>query len=238
LSLFVIATPIGNLKDITFHGLEVLTSVDVVVGEERKEVERLCRKLEIQPKELRFLNEHTGPEEQQNIFELCKKKKVALVSDAGTPGFCDPGADLVALCYKEGVKVKPLPGASSLMAALSVCGMKLDEFLFRGFLPQKKEERTEELKKLKSESRAVILMDTPYRLNRLMDELLDIWPKRRAFLACDLTIKSELLLSGTIEEIHKKLGKKKAEFILIVGASGESSSNTPNAKQKGAKKSR
>lgn len=214
--LFIVATPIGNYKDITLRALEVLRSADLVIGEERKELSKLFKFLEIPPKDTEFLNEHSRPEDIRSLLEICRTKNVALVSDCGTPGFCDPGALLVAACRKEKIPVTPLPGASSLMTLLSVAGHRLDQFLFLGFLPAEREERNRSLQSLKTQKTPVVLMDTPYRLAKLISELALIFPARKAILGLNLTQPEEKILEDSIQNLSKYAEGKKAEFVLIL----------------------
>ena len=216
MSLELIATPIGDLGDITLRAIECLRAADVVIGEERKEVSKLLKRLEIEGKRLELLNEHTREDDLKDLVQLCRSSRVALVTDCGTPGFCDPGSRLVSLCRAEGVISKPIPGASSLMCLLSVSGRYLSEFLFRGFLPAEKEARAAALNELVRERRPVILMDTPYRMGRLLEELAERFPLRKVLLGCDFTQNTELIIEATAAELPKLIGERKAEFILAL----------------------
>ncbi len=214
--LKIVATPIGNLGDITLRALEALKGADAVIGEERREASTLLKRLGLESRDLRLLNEHSTDADVAELLELCRAKNVALVSDAGTPGFCDPGARLVAACRGAGVPVTALPGASSLMCLLSLAGARIDQFLFRGFLPAERETRNAALRELGNESRAAIVMDTPYRLGKLLSELATLFPKRRALLGLDLTLENELALEGTLPELAAKTAGRKAEFVLLL----------------------
>ncbi len=216
MSLHLIAVPIGNPGDITLRAVETIKSADIVIGEERKEVSKLLKSLGIEGKRMELLNEHSTDDDVRDLLKLCREQTVALVSDCGTPGFCDPGARLVAACRSEGLSASPLPGASSLMCLLSVSGHDMREFLFRGFLPAEREERARALRELERERRPMILMDTPYRLGRLLDELAKKWPDRRAVLGCDFTQATETVIEATLKELPALVGERKAEFILAV----------------------
>ncbi len=216
MSLFVIATPIGDPGDISLRAVEALSKADVVIGEEFKEVSKLLKSLDIKGKPLEVLNEHSTPEDTQALLKLCLEKNVCLVSDCGTPGFCDPGAALVNLCRKNKVEVRTLPGASSLMGLLSLSGERINQFISRGFLPAENEARAAEIKKLKTEKRAIILMDTPYRLKKLLAELSEAMPARRALLTCDLTQETEVVVEAPVRDLSAKLVKEKAEFMLLL----------------------
>ena len=226
MSLELIATPIGDPGDMTLRAIEVLRAADVVIGEERKEVSKLLKRLGIEGKRLELLNEHTRDEDLGDLVSLCRTSRVALVTDCGTPGFCDPGARLVELCRKEGLSSKPIPGASSLMCLLSVSGSNLREFLFRGFLPAEKEERGLALNELIREKRPVVLMDTPYRMGRLLAELAERFPARRVLLGCDFTQDSETIIEAFARDLPALTGDRKAEFILLLYP-GESAAPPP-----------
>ena len=216
MSLHLIAVPIGDPGDITKRAIETLAGADVVIGEERREVSKLLKSLGIEGKRMELLNEHSSDADVLELSALCKSARVALVSDCGTPGFCDPGARLVAACRREGVTASPVPGASSLMCLLSMCGENMREFLFRGFLPAEREERGRALKELERERRPIVLMDTPYRLVRLLTELAEKWPARRALLGCDFTQASETILEAPLKALPGLVGERKAEFILVI----------------------
>lgn len=216
MSLQIIATPIGHPQDITLRAIEALKIAEVVIGEERAEVSKLLKRLEITGKRLELLNEHSKDEDVTELLALCKSMKVALVSDCGTPGFCDPGSRLVRACRAAGVNVEGLPGASSLMTLLSLNGTDLREFVFRGFLPAEREERTQALNELKREGRAVVLMDTPYRMGRLLSELAEAFGERKALIGLDLTQETEKVLEGPLSKLAKDLEGQKAEFILLL----------------------
>jgi 16S rRNA (cytidine1402-2'-O)-methyltransferase len=216
MSLKLVAVPIGHPGDITLRAIETLKEAEIVIGEERKEVSKLLKFLGITGKIMELLNEHSKDDDVNDLLEMCREKKVALVSDCGTPGFCDPGARLVALCRKNNIPVSPVPGASSLMCLLSMCGENMREFLFRGFLPAEREARGVALRELERERRPIILMDTPYRLSRLLSELAEKWPNRRALLGCDFTQETELIIEAPLAVIRDRIGDKKAEFILAL----------------------
>jgi 16S rRNA (cytidine1402-2'-O)-methyltransferase len=217
MALYVVATPIGNLEDVSRRALKILSECELVIGEESKEASKLLKFLGLPAKPIEELNEHSRAKDLAELVEFCRHKTVALVSDCGTPGFCDPGADLVQLCRAEGVSVRSVPGVSSLAAFLSVCGQRLDEFLFRGFLPANREGRAKAMASLRGETRPVILMDTPYRLSRLLEELARMDPRREVTLGMDLSTDQETVLTGSAESVARTAGAdKKAEFMLLL----------------------
>jgi len=216
MALYLIAVPIGNPGDITARAIDALKTADVVIGEERKEVSKLLKSLGIEGKRLELLNEHSSDADVEELLRLCHDHNVALVSDCGTPGFCDPGARLVAGCRTKLIANSPLPGASSLMCLLSICGHDMREFLFRGFLPAEREERKQALNELDRERRPVIFMDTPYRLGRLLTELAGKWPERQAVLGCDFTQSTETVFEARLKDLPQLVAERKAEFIIAV----------------------
>ena len=215
--LYVVAIPIGNPGDMTTRAVEILARVDAVLCEERKNGSRLLKSLGID-KPLLELNEHNEEMQIQEILVmLAKGQSLALVSDCGTPVFSDPGKQLLQLLYESKIKVTPLPGASSLMAALSVCPFALEEFLFIGFLPAKTDQRQKRLARLSRSEYPLVLMDTPYRMQKLLQEVQQTFGKKQlVFLACDLTLPEEHLYLGTVEEVLASTHNRKAEFILIL----------------------
>ncbi len=215
--LYIVATPIGNPKDITLRALDVLKKVDAVICEEYSQGSRLLNKLEIE-KELIPLNEHNEEEEAQNIMvRLAKGEIMAIISDAGTPVFADPGQHLLELLYQMKIPVSPIPGPASLMAALSLCDFSIDRFVFAGFPPRKSQHREGFLAKYKNETVPVILMDTPYRMTKLLEEVASIFGKNQdILLACDLTQRKEAIFRGSVSEILPRVSGQKREFILIL----------------------
>ena len=170
--LLIVATPIGNYADISLRALETLKSADAVACEEFREGSTLLKKLGIGDKKLIILNEHNEKEGTEEIFQaLINGQTIALVSDCGTPAFADPGTLLVKRCMEYGIPVSSIPGASSLMTAISLSPLPLKEFYFAGFLPRAESDRRVKLAFLKTQKIPIILMDTPYRLGKLMNEI-------------------------------------------------------------------
>lgn len=214
--LTLVSTPIGNLGDITLRAIETLKAADLIIGEEKKETELLLRRLELSSKPYTLLNEHSKAEDLQDLVRECKSKNVALISDCGTPGFCDPGADLLSACRMQGIPVTANPGTSSLMTFLSLTGVRLDTFHFEGFLPRETLERQERIKKLLKFKIPVIAMDTPYRMRKLLEEIHSLNPEKRITLGCDLTQATEKIYLGPVAQVISKLQHEKAEFLLLI----------------------
>lgn len=218
MALYIIATPIGNPLDISLRALETLRTVRVIIAEERRQTSTLLKFHNIlyAGKDLLLLNEHSTAQDLTDLVHICRFSDVALVSDCGTPGFCDPGADLVHLCREQQIKVTAIPGPSSMMAFLSLCGIQLSSFYFRGFIPAKKEDRMKALRQIASFPEAQILMDTPYRLSILLTQLNQFCPQRNATIGLDLTHPNEELLSGSVKNLCHLLQAKKSEFVLLL----------------------
>lgn len=216
MALFVVATPIGNPADFSTRALEVLRSAELVIGEDMKPLRQILKAAGVQAPAVDQLNEHSDARDLVHLVAECASKRVALVSDCGTPGFCDPGADLVRLCVERGVEVRPVPGPSSLMTLLSVCGWRVDQFLFYGFLPAKNEARQAALRELKGERRAVIVMETPYRVGTLFADLLEHFPENHCVVGLDLTSERERVLRGRGKDIGKLAGSDEGEPIALI----------------------
>ncbi|MGA2624382.1 MAG: 16S rRNA (cytidine(1402)-2'-O)-methyltransferase [Bacteroidota bacterium] len=232
-TLYLVATPIGNYDDITFRALRILKEADVVVYEERKEGHRLLAHYGIPQKLVESLNEHNEAAASFHILEHLKQgKSVAVISDAGTPVFSDPGQILVRRAIAANVRVVPVPGTSSLLPALTVCGFAIDQFLFHGFLSPKGNRRVAELRQLRSERRTMVFMDTPYRLVPLLRDLAEVLGnERRVCVAFNLTMPDERFFRGTAGELYRQMERKdvKGEFVIVVeGHDAKPKSKTQN----------
>ncbi len=213
MSLFIIATPIGNLSDISLHSLEVLKNVDLVLAEDTRESIKLLNHFNIK-KPLLSYHQHSKINKINQIIDLLKKgKDLALVSDAGTPGISDPGNKLVAEVAKENIKVVPIPGASALVTGLSVSGFPTDKFIFLGFPPQKNKRKAFFDKALSSEY-TVCFYESRYRILKTLKEL-----KQREIVVCrELTKKFESIYRGAADDVIKALQNDttKGEFVVIL----------------------
>lgn len=214
--LTLVATPIGNDQDISFRALELLKNVEVIVLEEFKESTRFLRAHGISGKTYEQLNEHSTADDLKRLVDLCEKQDVALITDCGTPGFCDPGADLVRECRHRKIVVRTFPGASSLMGLLSLSSQRLDQFVFRGFLPAENEARKKAWMDLQKENRAIVLMDTPYRFQKMLAETNEFFGDRQILLTLDLTQTTEKILEGSPSQVLKSELPAKAEFMLLI----------------------
>jgi 16S rRNA (cytidine1402-2'-O)-methyltransferase len=217
-TLYIVATPIGNPRDITLRALDVLQDVDAVICEDYRQGERMLKKIGITGKTMIELNEHNEKSTAPEIVQkLLLGQVFALISDDGTPVFADPGAGLINQAHQSGIHVIPVPGPSSLMAAISLLDFKMTQFIYAGFLPQRTKEREISLQKLKTFQMPIVLMDTPYRLGKLLSEVRTVFgTKQQLTLACDLTLTNEAVFRGSVASVQKQAGNRKAEFILIL----------------------
>lgn len=217
--LFIVSTPIGNYDDITLRAINILIEVDFIICEEFKEARRLLSQFKID-KELFSLNEHNEDEASEEILRKIKENKsAALISDCGTPLFSDPGTKLIQLCIESNIEVIPVPGASSIMAALVGSGFSLDKFYYAGWLSPKSDIRKKELLRLKSIKEIIVLMETPYRLKAILTDIVKIFGSNtRLVVGFDLTLPTEKFLRGTSADILKIVETKnlKGEFVIII----------------------
>lgn len=215
--LFVVATPIGNLADITFRAVEILKSVDLIICEDTRVTKILLDHYQIS-KPLFVIN---AQNESRKIPELIEKIEeglnCAFVSDAGTPSISDPGTRVVNAAVKKDIEVIGIPGASAVTLALSISGLPTDSFVFEGFLPQKKG-RQKKLNELALEERTIVLYESTYRIEKLLNELNEFMPDRQIVIARELTKKFEEMWRGTASDILNEFDKKitKGEFVVII----------------------
>ena len=222
-TLFIVATPIGNLDDITFRAVEVLKSVDIILAEDTRHSKKLLLHLDIS-KSISAFHEHNEREKTNAIIgELKSGKSIALISDAGTPLISDPGYFLVIKAKKEGLKVIPIPGPSALITALSASGLPSDSFTFLGFLPSKQTARLKLLKRLVSRSETIIFYESPKRILATLTDMQSIFGEsREVCLAKELTKAFETIHTDSIPNLIKYLttdqNHQKGEFVILISA--------------------
>ena len=218
-TIYITPTPIGNYEDITFRALRILKEVDFIICEELKPARRLLAYYEIK-KELFSVNEHNEKENTQEIInKLLEGKTAALISDAGTPLFSDPGHFLVNQCIANKIKVVPLPGANSLIPALISSGLDFEKFYHFGWLSPKKEIRNRELQNLKKRKELIVIMETPYRLKRLLSDIKKHFGESTYIvLAYKLTMKEETIFRGQVKKVLNTVEQEnlKGEFVLLI----------------------
>lgn len=215
--LYIVATPIGNLEDMTFRAVRTLKEVDYVFAEDTRVTKKLLNHFEIDTIVYRY-DEHTKQHQIENIINLLKDdKNIALVTDAGTPCISDPGYEVVEQALKEGLEVSPIPGVSSMIAAASVSGVSMRRMAYEGFLPKKKGRQTL-LKKLAEEERSIIIFESPHRIERTIRDIDEYLGEREIVVCREITKLYEEIIRGTTKEVLEKLaGRKiKGEIVLIV----------------------
>lgn len=220
-TLYLVATPIGNLEDITLRALRTLKECDVIAAEDTRHTGRLLKHFEISKPLISYFQFNEAKRSEQIIERLRRGEKVALVTDAGTPGISDPGERVVKAVIAAGLRVESVPGPCALVAALTASGLSTDEFHFIGFLPHKSGQRRTQLEHLKTVPGALVLYESPYRIEKLLTELKEILPDRRIVLARELTKKFEEFLRGTPAELITQIGARtlKGEFVVLVEGS-------------------
>lgn len=198
--LYLCATPIGNLEDITFRVVRILKEADLIAAEDTRNSIKLLNHFEIKTP-LTSYHEYNRIEKAHVLIQKMREgKNVALITDAGTPGISDPGEDLVRLCMEAGIEVTSLPGACACVTALTLSGLPTRRFCFEAFLPQDKKEKQEILEELKNETRTVILYEAPHRLKKTLQELYEALGERRITICRELTKKHETVFVSTLSE--------------------------------------
>lgn len=221
--LYLCATPIGNLEDITLRALRILKEVDVIAAEDTRHTRKLLSFYDIHTP-ITSYHEHNEREKgRQLISDINTGKAVALVSDAGTPGISDPGYELVAMAVKEGITVVPIPGASAAVTALAASGLPTDRFVFEGFLPRSGKDRDSALKKILSDERTVIFYESPYRVVKTLSEIFELGGDRNVVITRELTKVYEQFIRGRISEVLEHFGKHKPKGEFTVILEGKSS---------------
>lgn len=219
-TLYLVATPIGNLEDITLRALRVLRQADLLAAEDTRRTRRLLDHYEI-ARPLISYHDHNKQHRSAGLLEaLLEGKSVALVSDAGTPGISDPAFYLVRLAVAHDLPVVPIPGPASPIAALVASGLPPDRFVFEGFLPVKAGKRRTRLKELAEESRTILLFESPHRLVRTLQEIREILGDREAAVARELTKKFEEISRGPVSQLLEKYAGKKPKGEIVIVLAG------------------
>lgn len=217
MKLYIVSTPIGNLKDITLRAIETLKEVAFILCEDTRTSSNLLNHFEIK-KELISLNAFNEKNKIEFILNrILSNQTAALISDAGTPLISDPGVRLVSSCIKNGIEIIPVPGASALIAALSMSGLPTDSFVFEGFIPQKKGRQTK-LKELALEPKTIVLYESTYRIEKLLNELNEYLPERFVVVCREITKKFEETWRGFPKELLDSFPERisKGEFVVVI----------------------
>lgn len=216
--LYLCATPIGNLEDITFRVLRTLKEVDLIAAEDTRNSIKLLNHFEIKTPMTSYHEYNKIEKAYQLVDKLREGKNIALITDAGTPGISDPGEDLVRICYEEGIEVTSLPGPAACITALTMSGLPTRRFAFEAFLPREKKERAEVLKQLKNETRTMILYEAPHHLIKTLEELYENLGNRKIAICRELTKRYEEKTLTTISESLEfyKDNEPRGEYVLVL----------------------
>jgi 16S rRNA (cytidine1402-2'-O)-methyltransferase len=220
-SLFVVATPIGNLEDITLRALRILKEVDLIAAEDTRHTKKLLNHYNILTPSFSYYKEKEQSRSDKIIKKLLAGQDVALVSDAGTPGISDPGSILIQKSFANKIKVIPIPGPSSLTTTLSVAGLKDTAFVFLGFAPARKKQRQDLLQSLATEKRSLIFFEPPHRIEKFLHDCLEILGNRQVFWCRELTKIHEEFIRDSLANILLQCNDKKikGESVLIIAGS-------------------
>lgn len=214
--LYIVATPIGNLEDITLRALRILKDVDIIAAEDTRQTLKLLNHFEIS-KPLMSYHRHNEEIKSNILIEKLKKgNNIALVSDAGTPGICDPGEEIIKKSIEEQIEVIPIPGPCAMVNALIASGIDTKEFCFLGFLPLNKKLRKEKIEEIKNAEKTIIIYEAPHKIKNTLGDLKDILKDRKVVLARELTKVHEEFIRKDIEELLAIVDNLKGEMILII----------------------
>ena len=216
--LYLCATPIGNLEDITFRVIRTLKEVDVIAAEDTRNSIKLLNHFEIKTPLTSYHEFNKYDKAKVLVNRMLGGENIALITDAGTPGISDPGEELVRQCYEAGVEVTSLPGAAACVTALTLSGLSTRRFAFEAFLPADKKEKAAILEELKSETRTIIIYEAPHRLKKTMAELLSVLGNRRLTAVKELTKLHENVFLTTLEEalVYYEENEPRGEFVLVI----------------------
>src|SRR6202022_2521311 len=217
--LYLVATPIGNLEDITLRAIRILKEADVIACEDTRHTQKLLNHYGIKKEMVSYHEHHELTRSPELVIELEQGAKIALVSDAGTPGISDPGHRLVTLCLRHHIPVVPIPGPSAFVAALAASGLPTEEFLFVGFLPARAGARRKALDALKAEARTLIFYEAPHRVVETLSDAAEILGPRPGVIAREITKVHEEFLRGPLPELLETVRKRapRGEITLLIG---------------------
>ena len=219
--IYLVATPIGNLEDITLRAIRILNEVDLIAAEDTRHTLGLLNHLEIKKPLVSYYKEIERQKSDYLIKEVLEGKNIAIVSDAGTPGISDPGEEIVKKAIEEGVEIIPIPGACAFVNALIASGFDTKEFSFIGFLPVNKKEKKDKLEVIKNETRTLIFYEAPHKMKATLETFKEVLGNRKIVLAREITKIHEEFIRSTIEEVLEK-EEYKGEFVILLEGSKES----------------
>ncbi len=218
-TLYIVGTPIGNLEDITYRAVRILQSVDLIAAEDTRHTGRLLQHFQISAPQISYHDHNHSSRTPEILEHLASQKAIALVTDAGMPGISDPGYELVKACIDAGISVVPIPGVTAVTTAISACGLPSERFVFEGFLPAKGQERRNRLEAFQTESRTIVLYESPHRLQQTLKDLAEaLGIERQIVLARELTKLHEEFWRGTLEDAiaHCQNREPQGEYTLVV----------------------
>lgn len=227
-TLYIVATPIGNLEDITLRAIRILKEVDLIAAEDTRHTLKLLNHLQISKQMISYHRHNEEIRSDILIKELIEGKNIALVSDAGTPGISDPGEEIIKKCIENNISIIPIPGACAMVNALICSGINTKEFIFLGFLPLNKKTRKEKIEEIKQCTKTMILYEAPHKLKNTLNDLKDILDNRKVVLAREITKIHEEFIRGTIEELIIKADNLKGEIVLIIEGKEKENDNRLN----------
>lgn len=227
--LYLVATPIGNLGDITLRAINTLKEVDIIAAEDTRHTLKLLNHLQISKPLISYHRHNEEVKSEDLINKLLEGKNIAVVTDAGTPGISDPGEEIVKEAIKNSIEIVPIPGACAAINALIISGLSTKEFVFLGFLPLNKKLRNNKLEEIKNEHKTIIIYEAPHKLKTTLEDLKSILLNRNVVIVKELTKIHEKVIRGRIEEIIKECENPKGEFIIMIeGAKKELEENNLN----------
>ncbi len=220
-TLYIVSTPIGNLEDITLRALRILKEVDLIAAEDTRHTGLLLRHFGIQKPLTSYFEGNELKKREWILSRLKQGDRIALVSDAGTPGISDPGFRLIQMVIENQIPIIPIPGPSAVIAALSVSGLPTDAFLFKGFFPHKSKKRRDLLKQLEETKETLIFYESPHRITETLKDILEILGDREIVLTRELTKIYEEVLRGKVSEIQNQLAERKLKGEITLVISGK-----------------
>lgn len=223
--LFLVATPIGNLEDITIRAINILKKADLIAAEDTRHTLKLLNHFNIKKPLISYYRETEKTKSEILIDKLLEGKNIALVSDAGTPGISDPGEEIVKKAIENNIEIYPIPGACAFVNALICSGLNTKEFIFVGFLSANKKDKIKKLEELKEENKTLIFYEAPHKMKKTLEAILEIFGNRKIVLAREITKIHEEFIRGTISEILENQEELRGEFVILIEGSQEEKKN-------------
>ena len=215
-NLYLVATPIGNMEDITLRAINILKNVDIIAAEDTRHTLKLLNHLEISKPLISYYRHNEDIKSDVLIQKLKEGNNIALVSDAGTPGISDPGEEIVEKCIDEGINIIPIPGACAMVTGLIASGLDTRQFTFYGFLPMNKKLRKIKLEEISKNKGTILIYEAPHKLISTLNDLKEYLGNRKITIARELTKIHEEFVRGTLEDIESKISNIKGEFVLVI----------------------